>query len=597
MAAIKGGKPFQELTRSTSHPHLTYERTPEPQSPAATSPIDHDFKLRPLPSPPLQNARRKPDSKTTDVFTHLEPKLLWDPFRSISAIPRPSKQEKLVADFIAAQGHRLNYKVMRDAVNNVAIDVPASKGYEEAPLVGLQGHTDIVTEVADGVQHDMSEEGPKFISYYDAISPRENDDPDQQEKVQELLKTKEGREQLIADRYKVRFCIKAQGTTAGFDDGMGVAAMLALLDDPHAVHGPLRLIFTADEEDGFGGAKGLQAPMLEGLKYILNLDEEEEGVFTIGCAGGENHYVQMKLPPKALAGIYETFEVSVGGLSGGHSGAEIHKGKANANKALGDVLGTMQKAGAVRIVSLSGGNKINAIPRNARAVVAIHPDRLDAVKNAIADAEARLKAAHRKTDPNLGVNFKVAPRSNESFSRKDSKTLVRLIRDLPSGVHTMEDDKQQLVRTSSNLGNIKTENNVVTFGDSARSLVEADKIDFKGELSKLAARYGAKLHSEKNYPGWTPQWDSPFIPLFSSVYGEVIGGKPTVRSIHAGLELGEILGRFESLFPSQTPPLMGSFGPTVEHAHSPLESVVAATVPRFYNLLKVTLKRLAITQS
>lgn len=483
--------------------------------------------------------------------SELEPQSLWKHFDEILSTPRPSKQEEGMRRYVLGLAERKGLRWREDSVGNLVVEKPASPGKESAPIVVLQSHLDMVTEKNSDVSFDFTR---------DPIVPRRDGE-----------------------------FLKASGTTLGADNGIGVAAMLALLEADDLVHGPLELLFTIDEETGLTGVLALdpEAIALKG-RILLNLDSEEEGAVTIGCAGGSTSRLVVPLemgPPPAgttLAGI------SLSGLLGGHSGMEIHLQRGNAVKLLARALFAALQKVPFRLVSFQGGNKHNALPREAEAYLLVETGRLEELSRAI-DEEVQAIACEYPGEP-LTVRDAVAVGQTSStgpvWTEASSRKILDLLNTLPHGVLAMSRDIPGLVETSTNLAAVSQQDSALSILISNRSSVNSAMKDVRRRLRAFADLVGAQIEETEGYPGWKPNLESPTLSRFREVHRRVQGNDPELRAIHAGLECGVLGVKFPGMD-------MISFGPEILGAHSPDERVKIETVGRFYGLLGEVLKELA----
>lgn len=475
----------------------------------------------------------------------LEPKLLWQHFRTFCDTPRPSWHEEALTRKIEAWADARGFEHSRDEANNLLIRKPASAGHENAPGVVLQGHLDMVAETEAGVAHDFEQ---------DAI------------------------ETLIEDGW-----LKARGTTLGADNGIGAAAALAILDDDSLTHGPLEALMTVQEEVSLVGAANLARDWLDG-RLLLNLDTEEEGEVCIGCAGGANVSTETQLADSPLDADMTVFKLGVRGLSGGHSGMDIHTGRASANRLLGRVLDALTAHG-LRIVDYDGGRMDNAITRAASATVAIPDSAFDTVTAELVELEALFKKELAGIDGNVQVSQDRAD-AERALSRADSKRLAHLLNALPFGVERMSLSAPGVVETSNNLGVIQLSNNVFRVELMVRSLVDSARDALCQRIASLLDLAGFEPVVGSGYPGWAPEPGSRLLSRFVSIHEQVSGHKPEVKVIHAGLECGLIGAKYPGME-------MISFGPTIRGAHSPDERVDIQAVDNFYAILRATIEDLA----
>ena len=474
----------------------------------------------------------------------LQPSLVWEIFDQITAVPRPSKHEERIIEYLVefAQKHSLDYS--RDDIGNVVIRKPATPGYESKPTVVLQSHMDMVCEKNSDTVHNF------------------DTDP---------IRTK------IEDGW-----VKAEGTTLGADCGIGMAAALALLVDPTVEHGAIEALFTVDEETGLTGAFNLGEGMLSG-KYLINLDSEDEGEIFIGCAGGVDTLASFDYAVETLDGEYEYYRIAVLGLKGGHSGDDIDKGLGNANKILANFLYDAQRYD-IRLGMFDGGNLRNAIPREAYAVVAVPEHTALLFETALAQYVAAVKALYAPTEPNL--NFSVSQAAVQPVVDTDAQLgLLAALVGLPNGVLAMSQTMKGLVETSTNLASVKFVGSQIVVTTSQRSSVERAKRDAMHSIEAVLALAGATVEHSDGYPGWTPDPSSALLATTVAAYRELFDAEPKVRAIHAGLECGLFLEKYPHLE-------MVSFGPTLRGVHSPDERLEISTVDKFWKLLLEVLKKI-----
>lgn len=477
----------------------------------------------------------------------LEPKLVWQHFDEILKIPRPSKHEEKIRAHVKAWAQSRGFSVREDAAGNLVVRVPASSGHEGAPTVVLQGHLDMVAEKNNDVVFD-------FLR--DAIKPR------------------------IVDDY-----VYATGTTLGADNGIGVAAAMAVAEDPEAVHGPLELLFTVDEETGLTGAAQLEPGLIEG-RTLLNLDTEEDGAFYIGCAGGADAHAVFTLSLEPAPSGHVALAVRVRGLRGGHSGVDIHENRGNALKFLARLLAAARQAApAMHLATVAGGSKHNAIPREADALFTVPAGAVEQVREAVAQAAATLKEEYEQIDPGQQVVVEEVTVGQVMAADQGNRLLDSLLA-CPHGVLAMSRAVPGLVETSNNLAVVTTEGNQVKVITSSRSSVMPS---LRATLQLVEAVFrlaGAAVEVHDGYPGWKPNPDSMVLKRAIAVYERQFGEKPEIKAIHAGLECGLIGEKFPGID-------MLSLGPQIESPHSPDERVKISTVAKFYRLLKALLKELA----
>lgn len=482
----------------------------------------------------------------------LEPRPVWRLFAGLSAVPRPSKKEERIRQHLAQVAASHGWKTQVDAIGNLIVKVPASPGREGAPIVVLQAHMDMVTEKNSGTVHDFDREGIRLVVDRDAAGET---------------------------------IVRADGTTLGADNGMGVALAFAAGSESEVVHGPLELLITVDEEEGMSGAANLDRASLDG-RVMLNLDTEEDHAIYIGCAGGCYADFRLEGAGEHLASR-ETFRVAVSGLRGGHSGGDIHEGRGAATTLLAR---TLAAAGAdFAFVEASAGSKLNAIPREAWAIVAGSAELGAGLERAAAKIEADGRA--ESYEPGLEIRVeKAAPEAADALPAEASRRLLGLLLALPQGVIGMHPKIPSLVETSNNVATIKSRRDggraVFEVGLLLRSSSESRMDELVARLEALAALAGAGVAFTSRYPGWAPNLDSPVLALCRRVHQDLFGAEPKVAAVHAGLECG-ILGE-------RVPGLdMVSIGPRIEGAHSPDERVWVSSVGKSWTYLKALLAELA----
>ena len=477
------------------------------------------------------------------VLDHLEPKGVFHFFEELCAIPHGSGNTKLVSDWLVSFAKERNLEHYQDELNNVIIIKEASAGYENAEPVILQGHMDMVCEKAPDCTKDMAVEGLDLAVDGDTVL--------------------------------------ARGTTLGGDDGIAVAMMLAVLDDDTMCHPRLECVFTVDEETGMEGAMGLDVTPLK-ARRLLNLDSEDEGVFTVSCAGGNltTCAIPVKRAPYPFCdGTYMTIRVE--GLLGGHSGAEIHKGRANANVLLGRIL--FNAAPNLRIVSVDGGLKDNAIPASAAAVVCVKDP--DFVQTVCAHMDEAFRNEYAVTDP--GIRVTVVPGGEGMpMDWPSTNQIITLLTCCPNGIYAMSPDIPGLVQTSLNLGILATAEDHVTASFCIRSSIESQKEMLVEKICQLMiGMEGATVSVSGDYPGWQYRHNSPLRDLMTEVFTEQYGYAPRVEAIHAGLECGLFSGKLPGLD-------CVSVGPDMQDIHTFRERLHIASTQRLWAMVVETLRRM-----
>lgn len=475
------------------------------------------------------------------VLSELEPKRVFEIFEALCAIPHGSGNTKAISDWCVDFGKRLGLEWHQDAADNVILIAPATPGYEAAPAVILQGHLDMVCEQEADCGRDMAAEGLDLFTDGDTVG--------------------------------------ARGTTLGADDGIAVAMALAALEDPTLRRPRLEVVLTADEEVGMLGASALDVSPLQG-RTMLNIDSEAEGVFTVGCAGGCRVSCRLPLVREAFEG--ETLVLRVSGLAGGHSGMEIHKGRANADLLLGRLLDAVADVTALRLVSARGGAMDNAIPTASEAVIAVSDGA--AARNAAETLAAALKREYRTADPDLTVTVDAGDAAWPPMDEATTRSALCLLLCLPNGVQEMSMDIPGLVETSLNLGILDCTETLLSADFSIRSSVAGRKDMMKRRLRRLTEAVGGYVESWGDYPAWEYLPDSPLRERMTAVYRAQCGREPTIEVIHAGVECG--------IFSEKLPGLdCVSFGPDLTDIHTPRERMHIASVQRTWALVREVLER------
>ncbi len=483
----------------------------------------------------------------SSVISGLQPELLWKHFDEIRKIPHCSGDETALGEYILSVAEKNNLEAKKDEVGNVIVRKPASQGHEGADIVILQGHIDMVCEKNSDVSHDFSK---------DAIE----------------LEIKDG-------------WLYAKGTTLGADNGIGAAAALAAMEDSSLVHGPLEFLFTVDEETGLTGAGFIKPDFLKGKKY-LNLDSEEEGVYCIGCAGGADTILSIPLE-YAQKGSGEVFKVHVSGLRGGHSGLDINLGRANALKVLTRLLWQTDGDFDYTLIRIEGGNKRNAIAREAFAEVVVEASKVETFKKRITDLGDQMKFEFKTVEGDMNVSIEpFSTDAKEVLSAAAQQKLLNILYVLPHGVLAMSQDIEGLVETSNNVATITCENGAATMQLSSRSSVMSALQAVRNKLKAFAELSEIGIEQPDGYPGWTPNVDSLLLKLMQETHKNVFGKEAEVEAVHAGLECGIIGEKFPGMD-------MISLGPNIEHPHSPEERCNIASVENFWKLLTAALESLA----
>ncbi len=475
-----------------------------------------------------------------------EPRLLFRHFEALVAIPRGSKFEEAARQYVIDWAREQGFDCRVDSIGNVAVAVPATPGHESAPTVILQGHLDIVWEKHSHVALDFHKD--PIPAYVDGDH------------------------------------IRTRGTTLGADNGIGVAAAMAIAEDPDAVHGPLELLCTIDEETGMTGAFNLDPGIIKG-RIMLNLDSEDEGTIFVGCAGGGDTSLTLPVHRSPAPDGFVSRTVKIAGLLGGHSGLDIAKARGNAIKVLARALaagGVLD--GSIRVSCIQGGSKRNAIPREASACVWMAPDRLEAFAQAIAAFQDLIREELGKADP--GVTLTLEDACCADLPLDQGATLVRLLLALPHGPLVMNQDLVGLVDTSTNLAIVGIEGDLAKILCNSRSSVASAMESVRLGLKAAVELAGGTAELTGQYPGWRPNLDSKILAVAKAVWRERTGKDPEVTAIHAGLECGVIGERAPGMDTI-------SFGPDIRGAHSPDERVSIPSTARFYDYLKAMLQKVA----
>lgn len=478
------------------------------------------------------------------ILTGLQPSGVFEMFEKLCAIPHGSRNTKAISDFCVrfAQEHGLDYR--QDDSNNVILFAPATPGMEQAQPVMLQGHLDMVCEKEPDCPLDMQTDGLRLQTDGEWIW--------------------------------------AEGTTLGGDDGIAVAYALAILADESIPHPPLEVVLTTDEEIGMLGAAAIDLSDVK-ARRVLNIDSEEEGVLLAGCAGGATVCCHIPLMWTLKKGLRATVQIT--GLRGGHSGMEIQKGRANANKLMGRFLNEMDEAFAYALCTVHGGSKDNAIARESTADIVLLPERLEDLTAFAAQRQEAYRAEYGKTDPDIAIV--VTPLMEDTFEIMMGdcrRTVLSVLQQLPNGVQKMSHDIEGLVQTSLNLGILKVDFRGIHLTSSVRSSVNAEKQQLIQQLAELCGKFGGNCEVMGEYPAWEYKADSRLREIMTEVYTEQYGRAPAVEVIHAGLECGLLSGKLDGLD-------CVSFGPDIVEIHTTREKLSIPSVQRTWKLLLEVLKR------
>ncbi len=479
-------------------------------------------------------------------ITKLNPQNVWKNFYALTQIPRPSKHEAKVVAYLKDFGEKLGLETIVDETGNVIIRKPATKGMENRAGVILQGHVDMVPQKNNAKKHDF---------------------------------TKDPIETIIDGDW-----VRANETTLGADNGMGCAAAMAVLESKDIAHGPIECLFTVDEETGMTGANHLKAGVLNG-KILINMDSETEGELYVGCAGGVDVNINKSYKEVPAPEGYEAYKVCVGGLNGGHSGMDINIGRANANKLLVRFLNRYNYKYNYELVEIEGGNMRNAIPREAYAIIMVPRAEAKTLKAEVANYQNIYREEFKVTEKNLSFTVeKVKKAPTMVVPHKTAVNIIKATFVCPNGVVRMSDSMPGLVETSNNLAIIEVKGGKFSVKCLTRSSVNSAKEGTMFKIGTVFDLIGAKAEFTGEYPGWNPNMESPIMNTMKTCYKKLYKKEPKIMAIHAGLECG--------LFGSVYDWDMVSFGPTIEHPHSPDERVNIESVGRFWNLLVEVLKNI-----
>lgn len=480
---------------------------------------------------------------------NIQPKLVFDYFKQISKIPRESGNEKAISDYLTAEAKRLNLEVIQDDTLNVIIKKPATKGYENSTGVIIQGHMDMVCEKNKTTEHDFSK---------DPIN----------------LKVKDG--YLYADN-----------TTLGADNGIAIAMALAILASDDLCHPAIETLFTVNEEVSMIGAIELDGDLLDG-KYIINIDSEEESKITVSCAGGVTAIVKADKEYESLSSSKKIYAIDIKGLQGGHSGLEIDKNRANANILLGRVLNKLSNLKDLEydLLDINGGLKNNAIPRESECIIAIDEKYYETLQKGINDILADFKNEYKTSDKDVDVKLKeVDAKYDKKLSESVKNKVIAVLNLMPRGIQTMSSDIEGLVQSSTNLGVIKSKEDIIEFEFATRSSVKSLKTDINNNMELLSKIIGVKLELEDDYPQWEYKKDSELEKICVETYEKLTGNKPEIVALHAGLECGVLIDKIKDA-------QAVSIGPNIYDVHTPNEHLDIESTQRTWTYLVEILKNI-----
>lgn len=478
---------------------------------------------------------------------NLEPKALWNYFDMICSIPHPSKKEEKIVEAVIEFAKTNNLEYVKDEVGNIIIRKPATKGYENRKGIILQAHLDMVPQKNSDTVHDFEKD--PILPYIDGE------------------------------------WVRAKGTTLGADNGIGVAAALAVLADKDMVHGPVEALLTIDEETGMTGAFGLKPGYLNG-DILMNLDSETEGELYVGCAGGIDATINFDFKKESVPVEMSGFALNITGLKGGHSGMDIILGRGNANKILFRIFKALEKLG-IRISSINGGSLRNAIPREAFSTITIPTSEVAKAKEILENITKEVKNELSLVEPSLVIEMNPTSLPSDVMDIDTQGRLIRSVYACPNGVMRMSDSMEGLTETSTNMAIVKTDDSKVKISCLLRSSVDSAKMDLAEMMASVFELAGADCKFSGGYPGWKPNMESPILKTMQETYNNMFGRVPKIMAIHAGLECGLLGG----VYPNWD---MISFGPTIMNPHSPDERVNVPSVKLFWDYLVETLKNAPI---
>lgn len=479
---------------------------------------------------------------------NLEPKDLWNNFTDLNDVPRGSKKEEKVIAFMVEFGKKLGLETIVDPIQNVIIKKPSTPGMEDRKTIVMQSHLDMVHQKNGDTIFDFDKEGIKMV---------------------------------IEDGW-----VTAEGTTLGADNGLGVAAIMSVLESTNIPHPAIEALFTIDEETGMTGAKGLQAGYLDG-EILLNLDTEEDTELDIGCAGGVDVTATKKYEEEEFIGNHTTFKITVKGLRGGHSGMDIHRGFGNANKIMNQIFEATQNH--MNIAEIQGGSLRNAIPRESFATVICKSSGIDNFMMKAEEISAQIKQDFSEIEPNLVISFKQTQNHQKAISKEEQTKLINAINNGHNGVYKMSEEMEGLVEASNNIAIVNLKDGNIQIDCLTRSSVEESKIEVANQLKEAFEKEGFTVEFSGSYPGWSPNSNSAILSVMTDLYENIFDKKADVVACHAGLECG-ILG---TNYPEMD---MISFGPTIKGAHSPDERANIASAQKFWKYLLEILKNIPIKE-
>lgn len=482
----------------------------------------------------------------SNAISTLQPQALWKNFADLNAVPRASKKEERVIQFMVDYGKNLGLETMTDSIGNVIIKKPASAGMEHRQTIVMQSHLDMVHQKNSDMDFNFDTEGIKMLIEEDWV--------------------------------------RADGTTLGADNGIGVATIMAVLAATDIEHPAIEALFTIDEETGMTGALGLKGGLLTGT-ILLNLDTEDDNELTIGCAGGVDLTAKGMFSEITVPSDHISYKVMIKGLSGGHSGMDIHKGLGNVNKLMNRFLLELSKDTNPMISTIDGGGLRNAIPRESYCILSIASPETVKLKSKVQEFQKILIAEYGTTDPDASIQLDTIDKVTTCGTPDLVMQFLRAVYACPNGIYRMSPDINDLVQTSNNVARVKLDQGRYQVLCLTRSSVDSEKQDLENAIRSTFQLIGAEVETSGSYPGWTPKPSAPIIQLMSNIYQNMFKEKPQVNACHAGLECG-IIG---TNYPDMD---MISFGPNIRGAHSPDEKVQISSVQKYWKYLMEVLKNI-----
>lgn len=476
----------------------------------------------------------------------IEPEAVFRNFESLTQIPRGSGNEKAVSDFLVSFAKKHGLEVTQDETLNVIIHKGATPGYENSKRVILQGHMDMVTVKEEDITFDFEKDYIPIVVEGDTI--------------------------------------RTKGTTLGADNGIALAMTMAILESKEIKHPPLTALFTVSEETGMDGVLNLSPKHISG-DVLINLDSEEEGILLASCAGGVNNIITLPILWEDAPRDNAFYEITIGGLLGGHSGMEINKNRASAIKLMGRLLQTLEEKVGIQISSIAAGEKMNAIPKRAEVVISVAEEKQDQLEEAIQEIQEVFQNEYATSDSNLFIGQRIIEKTQKVLSQDSKKNLIAILRLVPFGVQTMSADIENLVESSNNIGILEIKDNAIIFHNAIRSSVKSRKDEINKRIQVICDLTGASMELFSDYPEWQYKVDSPIRDLMLEVYQEMYGKKAQVEAIHAGLECGFLKEKIGDID-------MISLGPSIYDAHTPKEHLSISSTKRVFEFLCAVLKRI-----